>query len=185
MEKQGVYDHSNTYQMEFGFDSDTEPIYDFQMRQFKQKTTPEEFKVEDPYKCRAVFGKTDENGLVFAVTDTDEPEVLSLLAQRAKEDGIKVAYLMKRPKIDPNIASYIDNLGLLILGRDLAVQAHGYFNSMVQADNVMLLQSKQLGELDLRTGDTIKYVSNGTQASITRIDRAGHVKDAIREVLNN
>ena len=84
-----------------------------------------------------------------------------------------------------DLASYSDNLGLLVTGRSLAVQEHGGFNSIMQAENVVLLDPAEFSKLQLESGDRIRYRSNGTEASITKLDQTRELKYRIRRLLNS
>jgi len=174
-----VHVGKDAYQIEFGAEKDK--VYGLQLRIFCERHRTKDFEIKDSYECQAVFGVTD--GVDLVVTSTDEPELLSLLSKRAKEDKLGICYILK-DGCDPNIPSYIDNLGLLIVGKGLAVQGHRYFNAMSQADNVLLLDQGQFGNVQLEPGDVLRYVSNGISGSITKIDTSEKIKYEIRALLN-
>lgn len=173
-----------SYQMEAGFDPSTPySIHDFQMRQFKRKQPAEAFAVDHPLPAQMVMGITP--GMDLVVCTTQYPDVLSTVSQRAREDGLKVCYLASMKKgTDPNLGCHIDNLGLLITGKSLAVQEHGGFNSMMQAEGVVLIDPAEFGKLQLESGDRIRYQSNGTEATFRKLDQTGELKYRIRELLN-
>ena len=170
--------------MEAGFDSTAQHLVrDFQMRQFKQKQPAEAFAVDNPLPARMVMGITP--GMDVIVCTTQYADVLSTVSKRAREDGLKVCYLASMEKgTNPNLGAHINNLGLLITGRSVAVQEHGGFNSMMQAESVVLLDPAEFGKLQLESGDKIRYRSNGTDAGFTKLDQTGELKYRIRELLN-
>ena len=179
----GVDPSQDAYQMEFGFTAGTgRDILNFQIRKFKARQQPAEYQVDSPLHTTTVMGTAEEVELVVATTK--DPEELSLIYQRAMEDGRKVAYVTK-PLQNPNIPFYVGDMGLLIVGKSLAVQSHDYFNAMVAADNVLLLpHNSAVKELGLSQGDIITYTSNGIEASITKLDGNETLKYGIREMLN-
>ncbi len=173
-----------SFQMEAGFDPSTPySLHDFQMRQFQRKKPAEDLRIESPLPAQLVMGVT--SGMDVVVCKTQDPDVLGMVSQRAKEDGLQVCYLASLEKgTNTNLASYSDNLGLLITGRSLAVQEHGAFNAMMHAEQIVLLDPTEFSKLQLESGDILRYRSNGTQGSFTKLDQTGGLKYKIREVLN-
>jgi len=180
----GIDVHSFTYQMEAGFDADSQHLVrDFQMRQFKPRQARAEFSIEHPLAAKMVMGVT--SGIDLVVCTSSEPDTISVVGHRAREDGFQVCYIYganANLATNPNLPSYIDNLGLLITRKSLAVQEHGYFNAMMQAEHVVLLD--QAEKISLESGERIRYKSNGTHASFTKLDQSGELKYKMKELLN-
>lgn len=179
----GMSVHDYSHQMEIGFDDTS--FREFQMRTFKETSAAIAMSIDTPLLSRMVIGTCRGEDMV--VCRTNEPEVLSLVSARAREDRLKVCYLPSptgEGATAPNLPSYCENLGLLILDKGLAVQEHGYFNAMMAAENIVSLGQADFSLLHLESGDRIRYKSNGTNASFTKLDQTGELKYRIRELLN-
>lgn len=172
-----------TYQMEIGFSlkQQERAVYAFQLRTFKRKQPPEHFIITNPLPARTVFGTTTDAGIECIVATTTDPIELDLIGQRARAEGLQIAYITKDDK--PNVP-FCTDIDVLITGKDLMVQAHAYFNPLSQAPHAVLLTQAQLAELNLEPGRKIRYISNGSHASITTIDTTESVKYEIRNILN-
>lgn len=183
----GIDAHAYAYQMEFGL-NDVDEVYDFQMRAFKKKQPASPFDVKNSTYARTVFGVTEPEGeemiVVRARTKLDE---LCWLAEFAGQQGIGVVYLTsidKENQLDPFCMPRLD---LILTGKDFAVQSHDYFNALVHARHAVLLTlggSYQLQQT-LAHGDRIRYVSNGVEASITKINTDDAVRYRIRDAMNH
>lgn len=183
----GIDAHAYAYQMEYGL-NDPDEVHDFQMRTFKKKQPASPFKVKNSVYARTVFGVTEAEGeemiVVRARTKLDE---LCWLAERAAQQRMGVAYLAsidKENQLDPFCMPQLD---LILTGKDFAVQSHDYFNALVHARHAVLLTLGGSYHLQqtLANGDHIRYVSNGVEASITKINTDDAVKYRIRDAMNH
>jgi len=173
------------YQMEAGFDSPDRAGFrceDLQWRYFKEKYSGRSFRVAKPdYSGFGVMGRTREMDLV--VIRTPEPVELYIAGEHAKEDGFKICYVVDE-ETDPNIATYTDNLGLLVLCKD-ETQGHGCFNAQRNTDVSLALQAG-LSEFNYDHGQCIRLVSNGVDATVSPLDtRDEQFKYVVSKILNS
>ncbi len=173
---------TTAYQMEICFTrGENTTLYCFQLRSFQAKQQPASWIIQNPLPARTVFGATTQEGIECIIATTNDPIQLDLISQRARAKGLHVAYSTKEGK--PNVP-FCTAVDVLITGKDLAVQAHAYFNPLSQASHAVLLTQTEIAALALEQGTRIRYTSNGIQASITKLDTTEAVKYRIRDILN-
>src|SRR3989338_3522633 len=208
MVNETVGEVSCSQQMEFGFDlgitgMDDYLILCYQIRGFRQKTSQKDFKITKPLETTSVMGTTEQEGIECVVIDTNDPIELGVLTEKARAQGYGIMYLSHpREEMsnvreetgeegserfvkydDVAVASLIPDVDVLVLGKSLKVMSHMYFNAMVNAKNVVLLEEGQLSKLP-EQGTVVNYACNGTDCSIRKINTSEKIKYQIREALN-
>lgn len=169
-------------QMEYGFD-DTLSLFDFQLRGSKRIIPKGNYAKPD----NLVFGSTHAEGTEMIVIYPDSPEQVSLVSQRAAEDGYMVCMVIPSELEEKaHLAAIPENLGLVITGKGLTIQSHGYFNALVNAENFVALQSdKAITRLNLQSGQKLLYKSDGLSYSIELYDTTKKIIQGVRELINN
>jgi hypothetical protein len=66
------------------------------------------------------------------------------------------------------------------------VQSHHYYNALMKADQVLMLERTEFESLRtrLREGTLVEYRSNGRDVSLGIVDQTHQVKLQIRDALN-
>ncbi len=177
-----------TSQLEFTFDVDGDKIIrnGLQLRRFIDRVQAQDFRVYNPLDNVGVVGSTSTEGVRLVLANTPLPLELMAMEERARKDGYGLAYIAE-PKGNPNLVTYLDQLGLLITGEGPLVQSHNYYNALMKADHVLMLSSEQMENLRerFRSGTVIEYRCNGKEASLGVVDQTHEVKLQIRDALNN
>lgn len=173
---------TTAYQMEFGFSiSQDLELYTFQLRAFQPKQTTKEFSIQNPLEARTIFGATPQQGIECIIASTTDSIELDLISKRAEAEQLQVLYIAKDNK--PNVP-FCTNVAVLITGKDLAVQAHNYFNPLSQSEHAVLMTQAEIAELRFEPGQRVRYTSNGTQAEMIKLDTTESIKYRIRDILN-
>ena len=177
-------DSQKSYQMEFGFSLTTKLThYDFQLRVFQQKKSAPNFTIDSPIACRTIFGATTAEGIEMVIATTTDPVELDLISKKAASENIPLAYIL-RDNSASNIPFCVENVDLLITGKDLAIQSHNYFNALSQAPHAVIMTQAQITQLSFEQGDRIRYTSNGFSAQIKKNNASELLKYHIRNILN-
>ncbi|MFA6462175.1 MAG: response regulator [Candidatus Woesearchaeota archaeon] len=175
-----------TSQVEFTFDTlEGEIKVDgLQLRKFKDRVKVENTEIFNPIENVGVMGAPSE-GTRFVVAITDRPSELMAMEEKARAEGYSLAYLAE-PGSNPNVTTYLNQLGLLITGEGTMVQSHHYYNALMKADQVLMLERTEFESLRtrLREGTLVEYRSNGRDVSLGIVDQTHQVKLQIRDALN-
>jgi hypothetical protein len=171
------------YQMEIGFSVKQQDVtlYTFQLRSFQSKQEPAMFTITTPIEARTIFGATTEEGIECIIATTTDPIELDLICQRAQAEQLHLLYIAKDNK--PNVP-FCAKVDVLITGKDLAVQEHAYFNPLSQSQHAVLMTQSEIAALTFEPGQKVRYISNGKEAVIIKLETTEATKYKIRDILN-